>query len=363
MVILALLSFPILSAFSNSAKMNRMARQEENANAVAADMAEEFKASTLEDLKNKYSYVVNGDGTYTFTDKDSGNPIVKSGNNGESYQVEVVLDPTAYVTPEGETAAWKDINSYDTPSYNSLNNENNLVIMDKISMYDDQALAKFGVASKNGITKNLKLMVEIQRDTYDKKLFTVSTKGTVTYTRAGVSHSFDFQMRSYTLSAKDLGDSTVQVSKDEKLKGVYLFYTPYSANDSIDIEYKYPHDADVKLSDFDVYLIEQKSGQAAGYVLDASDITMKVNDASRYKNVQFQTYGTVDLSDVLGTAGPVSLYSNVNGWSAFRLLNKRSNGLTTNQSIAGDSKLYTMIVKVSREGKEIVSVSTTKENM
>ena len=103
--ILAIVTLPILKAFSTSAMVNRNARRQENANTAASAIAEQFKSMTVGRLVEKYGdaekYGENAyeydeaTGNYTFyvTSRDK---EYYEGINGESFYVEVELNPKQY---------------------------------------------------------------------------------------------------------------------------------------------------------------------------------------------------------------------------------------------------------------------------
>ena len=82
MAVLAILSVPVLSSFTNAARINHKARKEENANTVAADIVEQFKSVSMSEILSDYDgrYTEGSNGSYIFTES-------KTGANGEGYKV------------------------------------------------------------------------------------------------------------------------------------------------------------------------------------------------------------------------------------------------------------------------------------
>lgn len=175
--ILAIVTLPILKAFSTSAMVNRNARRQENANTAASAITEQFKSMTVGRLVEKYGdttkygrgdkETVDGDtegGSYT--DKayeynpDTGNykfyvtsrdKSYYEGINGEEFYVEVELDPKQYedqydlngdlITDNDNTL--NNINSYDMPKFSDINSKENYVVRDILYKYDNDAKGDF----------------------------------------------------------------------------------------------------------------------------------------------------------------------------------------------------------------------------
>lgn len=185
MVILAIITLPILSSFASAAKINSNARKQENANAVAQKVIEQFKALPISKLT-----AVNADGEnkeigvakfttekalktvdkdklliYTFkmaSFGDDGKPLKESGEpyyvgaNGEKFFVQVTLDPTSYAekaTPENPTADNKanNINSYDMPAIEDVSTDSNYVIAQQLYNHDLGIITAFSEIGVTGI--------------------------------------------------------------------------------------------------------------------------------------------------------------------------------------------------------------------
>ena len=115
-VILAIISLPVLSTFSNAARINSKARRTENANTAINNIVEEAKITPLSDL-------LKGEGEYTYTEvKNNGNPyyIVKTngadyynGVNNQKFYIKTTFDKNKYTAKTaGNDNSANDINSY-----------------------------------------------------------------------------------------------------------------------------------------------------------------------------------------------------------------------------------------------------------
>lgn len=175
--ILAIVSLPILKAFSTSAMVNRNARRQENANTAASAITEQFKSMTVGSLVEKYGDTTkygfgekvtgdgeSGDGSYTNKayeyDADTGrytfyvtsrDKSYYEGINGEEFYVEVELNPKQYENQydlSGNLITDNDnpsnnINSYDMPKFSDINSKENYVVRDILYKYDNDAKGNF----------------------------------------------------------------------------------------------------------------------------------------------------------------------------------------------------------------------------
>lgn len=174
--ILAIVSLPILKAFSTSAMVNRNARRQENANTAATAITEQFKSMTLDRLLEKYgdttkyglgekitgdgesgdgsykekAYVYDDTGKYRFyvTSRDKS---YYEGINEEKFYVEVELNPELYenqydlngnLITDGDNTS-NNINSYDMPSFSDISSKENYVVRDILYKWDNDAKGNF----------------------------------------------------------------------------------------------------------------------------------------------------------------------------------------------------------------------------
>ncbi len=175
--ILAIVSLPIMKAFSTSAMVNRNARRQENANTAASAITEQFKSMTVERLVEKYGDTTQygqgakvknegeeGEGRYeakAYTyDKATGKYVFyvtnrdKSyyeGVNEEKFYVEVELDPSLYenkynidgtLNTDNDNIA-NNINSYNMPEFSNINAKENYVVRDILYKWDNDAKGSF----------------------------------------------------------------------------------------------------------------------------------------------------------------------------------------------------------------------------
>ena len=150
-VILAIISLPVLSTFSNAARINNKARRTENANTAINNIIEEAKSMSLDRLaggNGQYTYQQLGgidSTTYSVGNKkDASNILYYEGVNKEKFYIKAEFDPSPYTTPADSTV--KDnpnnnINSAGISVYADVSADSSLVYRDDNS--DNQAVAHF----------------------------------------------------------------------------------------------------------------------------------------------------------------------------------------------------------------------------
>lgn len=406
--ILAIIAIPILKAFSSSAIMNRNARKEENANAVAGAVAEDFKSLSLERLKEKYNnYKSESEaGTYIFNVTDYGKDYYE-GVNGEKFIVEVELNPSAYTdhknnAGEDTNNPNNNINSFDMPHFSSINETDNIIVRDEIYQWDEDAKGTFciqsGEADVNKVASQIKRYVDI---TVSVKLvsedisggkFEQTVRGTIRYTYKGCpDYIREFEKQS-TFTVEQDGNNQYLLSKKNGLKDVYIFYTAYDiytnepvmnlqdktqtvadaryADDELSVNYEYDENNDsIDYKKLDVYIVQQSlttKENANDVYISRDNVEIKICG----EKIVLSERGTIDLSGDEAIKGPVNIYSNIYGWGLLKTEETgRNNGITINGENGDGAALYTMTVNVwqdkeSRENNEeaLVTVVSTKEN-
>lgn len=407
-VILAIITLPIINSFASAARINSKARQAENADTAASAVIEDFKALSIDRLKEKYPEQYQYDestGIYTFNVTNSGLDYYE-GVNGEEFAINVVLDPTAYkdvVSEDGtyENNPTNNINSYGVPNFASLNTSKNYVIRDVIYRWDMDAKGTFAIQSENYnesmIKKTLEITVDIgpadgNIDGNDIETeFVQNVSGRIIYKYSGcddVVKEFKLEENRFMIPQTD---NKYMVSADTGVKNVYLFYVPFDkyttefvenltgdewlsdtcyATDNVIINYNYNNEySEVDYSALDVYLVQQNilSVYNRDIYLNRKNVQVNINNNEK---IDLNNYGTIDLSGSIGLKGGVSIYSNIYKWDTLKSPQAvRNNGLTVNKEDAVKDYLYTITVDVwldndSRDENEdtLTTVISTKEN-
>lgn len=395
MTILAIVSFPILKTFANSAFLNSKARRVENANTAISDISESFKGMSIDELKDKYEYVrydkdhnilnnidpVKATDIYEFTVTDTNEGGVKyyKGVNGEKYDVTVTLDPSMY-SDETDYGTGKNtsnnINSVSESSFSSLDPKENILIRDEIYKWDLWALAALNVENKDNIVKTVTISTSVVSDSKEGiDCYKQKVTGTVSYTQTTSPYRtvsqdlFSGEDKSCKLKAKD-GKVTP--------KNIYVMYLPYDtkstadvvgvtdayyASDKINVEYSYPMTSGaVQFEKCNVYLAQQnvKSSNTLNHkmYINRNNVSVYINGNTMKEDL---TGGTLKMPMKHGS---VNVYSNIYQWNLYGAENgvPAKNGITQNQSLSGQGALYQMTVNVSLKGTQMAAVSTTKYN-
>lgn len=403
-VILAIISLPVLSTFSNAARINSKARRTENANTAINNIVEEAKITPLSDL-------LKGEGEYTYTEvKNNGNLyyIVKTngadyynGVNNQKFYIKTTFDKNKYTAKTaGNDNSANDINSYGLSVYTDINSNNNYVYRD--DSLDNSAREHFkslvyGSYDEKQITKKtlIKISLEYLNDDKSAPTYVQKMSVKVTYTYGGGSSSYapyesETTMRDYTFSAEldeDINPSNnsgksrynVDSALENNAKNLYVFYTPFNssgsptgteneqyAKDEIEIRYAMPTYSgdgtkEVVYKDLNVYILQQEKVDSSNsrIVVDGNN---KVKLARVYGNST--TLEGVSLADNSSLKDTVKVYSTIKGGNS-----TWNSGDTTKTS----DSMFRMTVEVWAwsEGKEddyytesnrIARVTTTKEN-
>lgn len=97
-VILAIISLPVLSTFSNAARINAKARRTENANTAINNIVEEARIVSLDNLADgngKYNYQTLGTSNNTYLVADKGQQYF-TGVDGEKYFIRTKFNSNPY---------------------------------------------------------------------------------------------------------------------------------------------------------------------------------------------------------------------------------------------------------------------------
>lgn len=403
-VILAIISLPVLSTFSNAARINSRARRTENANTAINNIVEEAKITPLKDL-------LRGEGEYTYTEvENNGDPyyIVKTkgadyynGVNNQKFYIKTTFDKNKYTDKSANNNnSANDINSYGLSVYTDINSNNNYVYRD--DSLDNSAREYFkslvyGSYDEKQITKKtlIKISLEYLNDDKSAPTYVQNMSVKVTYTYGGSSSSYtpyesETTMRSYTFSAEldedvtpsnNSGKSRYNVDSEleNNAKNLYVFYTPFNssgsstgteneqyAKDEIEIRYATPTyrgdgTKEVVYKDLNVYILQQERTDNSNnkIVVDGNN---KVKLARVYGDST--TLNGASLADDSSLKDTVKVYSTIKGGNS-----TWNSGDTTKTA----DSLFRMTVEVwawsegknadyYTESNRIARVTTTKEN-
>ena len=450
MVILALITLPIVNTFISSSKTNNQARKIENANAVGQVITERVKttylsnliksldesalgssasgvsasgvsasgvsasgvsvssASSISGMKN---YIPNmnfathdeifplgtpatGYATHVFTTKafdSTGSPYTSS-SKGDKFYAKVTLNPNAYTNGADSSIdqnSKNNINSYNMPSFDKLDKDNNFAILNQIIAEDEFAASKVAEADINNVHRRVDVTVTLSRDgeNYVQKVVAV-----VSYFKG--SNDSVTQTVSYTAKKEyEIGEKVVKADDlSKKFNSVYLFYTPFevyqnnfasgASKDIIKfnvVNNILEGEAHKRDRDINLYLVEQHSrtSQTAGSsTVDTIGVQIPIGnvevtvEGSPSSNLSSETTKLGPASkkyvNLLTNAKQVSIYTDP---SLNKTVENQTNSLT--QNLYANTKiryLYNMKVEIwindeSMSGNPALTLESTKENV
>ena len=151
-VILAIISLPVLSTFSNAAKINAKARRTENANTAINNIVEEARITSIDNLadgEGKYNYQTLGTSSNTYLVADKGKQYF-TGVDGEKYFIRTRFNGNPYNSSAdasaGNLKTNNDINSAGISVYADITSSNSYVYRDDSA--DAEAIKYFSGLNK-----------------------------------------------------------------------------------------------------------------------------------------------------------------------------------------------------------------------
>ena len=156
-VILAIISLPVLSTFSNAARINAKARRTENANTAINNIVEEARIVSLDNLADgngKYNYQTLGTSNNTYLVADKGQQYF-TGVDGEKYFIRTKFNSNPYNSNANAAAGNKktnnDINSAGLSVYADITASNSYVYRDDSA--DTEAIKYFSDLNKTAVSR------------------------------------------------------------------------------------------------------------------------------------------------------------------------------------------------------------------
>ena len=414
-VILAIISLPVLSTFSNAARINVKARRTENANTAINNIVEEARIVSIDDLANgngKYNYQTLGTSNNTYLVADKGQQYF-TGVDGEKYFIRTKFNSNPYNSNANAAAGNKktnnDINSAGLSVYADITASNSYVYRDDSA--DTEAIKYFSdlnktAVSRTDISKTIDVTISIKEKSSNHFTQDISVNVTYKYIKeAGkypkypdyTDRSMDMVTWEFPAHVTGSGTSAVYTISGElkdNAKNMYIFYTPYQgeavsgksytdtvtetemtsgsvATERININYDYPASfsmtsADHVIKDINVYLFEMEK------VVDTSTVAgspvykkMATNISNVYIN------GVNAISSANGTT-PVTVYSNIERWGEKNsALTKHINNKNVLYQMTVDVWLWKDVEKEINEivdsnaeptAEKITTLTTTKED-
>lgn len=411
-VILAIISLPVLSTFSNAARINAKARRTENANTAINNIVEEARITSIDNLadgEGKYNYQTLGTSSNTYLVADKGKQYF-TGVDGEKYFIRTRFNGNPYNSSAdasaGNLKTNNDINSAGISVYADITASNSYVYRDDSA--DAEAIKYFSglnktAVSRTDISKTIDVTISIKEKSSNYFTQDISINVTYKYIKeAGkypdyTDRSMDMVTWEFPAHVTGSGTSTVYTISGElkdNAKNMYIFYTPYQgeavsgksytdtvtetemtsgsvATERININYDYPASysmtsADHVIKDINVYLFEMEK------VVDTSTVAgspVYKKMATNISNVYINGVNAISSSN--GTT-PVTVYSNIERWGEKNsALTKHINNKNVLYQMTVDVWLWKDVEKEINEivdsnaeptAEKITTLTTTKED-
>lgn len=361
--VLGIICIPLITAFINSARINRNAQRVQSASTLAQSIMEEYKATSLPVLLQDVTSAGVDAGYYASLTPEqqevvSGNqdafiPYVfyrpsVTASNGHVYDARITLNPMPYSSFDLTVSNASNTNTVEIPSLPQVDNAKSAVISNQINAQDkktvdgainypaeEKILALFGEYTSQQLADNEITKANISADLSKEIVVTVSADPTYVPTGSvlitsdvhyiysnGNPNNHLIQNAQVTINAFQgfYSIDTIPVSDDPadtEIEGrmtVYLFWTPSpynSGNDIITIENK----TDYRI---DVYMVKQEDSVGGDfkkvYVKGSDGIQTEFdpNTVAEHENGRMCGHN-VNLITNMGRTGSAApkLYDNV----------------------------------------------------
>lgn len=353
LAVVVIMAGPLINGFLNAMGVNSNARTIQNGTTVGQDLVEEFEALPVEQLCGIYEEYLPEDFLATYEEGDiltfTGIPV--DGPNGEKFEVDITLDPTAY-NADGDKI---NVNNVELPGMSSLYASNSIMLYKDYVDADDDLKNLFAAAGlETDILENLNTNAQRQK-------MSKATNITVKCTYNDVSDKYDYDIEmemsySYKKSATDVVTVTEErlvedmIFDGDQTHTIYLvcpvfdIYTWASvggvsyATDSINIEYVY-HGMPEDKKDVYFYLAEQEVNNKTH-----PNIRQRINPTNVKVKELETVYSITDASKKFDRESTIMLNTNIGKDTADLTYVNQVSGIAlydmdVQVRLAGDSKV------------------------
>ena len=354
LAVVVIMAGPLINGFLNAMGVNSNARTIQNGTTVGQDLVEEFEALPVEQLCGIYEEYLPEDFLATYEEGDiltfTGIPV--DGPNGEEFEVDITLDPTAY-NADGDKL---NVNNVELPGMSSLYASNSIMLYKDYVDADDDLKNLFAATGEldNDILENLNTNAQRQK-------MSKATNITVKCTYNDVSDKYDYDIEmemsySYKKSATDVVTVTEErlvedmIFDGDQTHTIYLvcpvfdIYTWASvggvsyATDSINIEYVY-HGMPEDKKDVYFYLAEQEVNNKTH-----PNIRQRINPTNVKVKELETVYSITDASKKFDRESTIMLNTNIGKDTADLTYVNQVSGIAlydmdVQVRLAGDSKV------------------------
>lgn len=354
LAVVVIMAGPLINGFLNAMGVNSNARTIQNGTTVGQDLVEEFEALPVEQLCGIYEEYLPEDFLATYEEGDiltfTGIPV--DGPNGEEFEVDITLDPTAY-NADGDKI---NVNNVELPGMSSLYASNSIMLYKDYVDADDDLKNLFAATGEldNDILENLNTNAQRQKMS---KAANITVK--CTYNDVSDKYDYDIEMEmsySYKKSATDVVTVTEErlvedmIFDGDQTHTIYLvcpvfdIYTWASvggvsyATDSINIEYVY-HGMPEDKKDVYFYLAEQEVNNKTH-----PNIRQRINPTNVKVKELETVYSITDASKKFDRESTIMLNTNIGKDTADLTYVNQVSGIAlydmdVQVRLAGDSKV------------------------
>lgn len=354
LAVVVIMAGPLINGFLNAMGVNSNARTIQNGTTVGQDLVEEFEALPVEQLCGIYEEYLPEDFLATYEEGDiltfTGIPV--DGPNGEKFEVDITLDPTAY-NADGDKI---NVNNVELPGMSSLYASNSIMLYKDYVDADDDLKNLFAATGEldNDILENLN--TNAQRQKMSKA---TNIKVKCAYNDVSDKYDYDIEMEMsylYKKSATDVVTVTEErlvedmIFDGDQTHTIYLvcpvfdIYTWASvggvsyATDSINIEYVY-HGMPEDKKDVYFYLAEQEVNNKTH-----PNIRQRINPTNVKVKELETVYSITDASKKFDRESTIMLNTNIGKDTADLTYVNQVSGIAlydmdVQVRLAGDSKV------------------------
>lgn len=354
--IIALIAAPIINSFLNAMQVNSKARTIQNGTAVAQDTAELFKVFDVAALADSYT----ADGVTVTFDADTGvytfEGIPMTGADGESFLVDVELDPTSYTADAGSGKV--EVNDVNLPVFSGLYGSDCIMLYRQYAGSDEQLAELFAgkldadileninsTSVRQNIKKSAVVNIKCDYDSMTAKYhYTVNMEITYTYNNAVPVYAVKVLEKTY--SENEIHNIYMICPIFDRYTTSEMGKNCYYSTDEIKINYTY-NGAQEHKHDMYFYIAEQN-------MTNVSDTTLQERISPRNVYINSVTY-----TDYKNEDNSLKIYTNIGEADITPLEGKH--GLTYGDYNTGTA-LYEMNIEVRLEGddKVITTFNTSK---
>lgn len=352
--IIAIIAAPLINSFLNAMKVNSKARIIQNGTAVAEDTAELFKVFDVETLVDSYE----ADGVTVTYDEATGvyafEGIKATGADGESFVVDVKLDPAQYKTDAGTGRI--EVNDVALPVFSGLYGSDCIMLYRQYAGPDEQLSELFAGKLEADILENINT-VAVRQDIKKSSIVNIvcdydSMTGKYHYTvNLEIKYTYDNTTPVYAVKVLEKSYNENEIHNIYMLCPIFDRFTNNEAHsdfyyntDEIKINYTY-NGAPEYRHDMYFYIAEQNmTNMLSGY----TNMQERISPRNIYIN-------DVQYTDYNNEYNSLKVYTNI-GDADTTFENKYS--LTYGDYNTGTA-LYEMSVEVRLEGSDDVVTSFT----